>query len=87
VHGTSSVALAKAGSIFDDSDWKRLAERQIQWSVGHNTHNRSLYTGIGYRQPVAMQRKRIKESHAKLSKPAKDSLGEGRLFTTKSREP
>ena len=33
--------------------WRALAERQIQWTLGHNTLNRSLYNGIGYRQPVA----------------------------------
>jgi len=59
VHGTSSVllghaaVLAKAGSLLGRNDWKRLAERQLQWTLGHNTLNRSLYTGIGYRQPVA----------------------------------
>ncbi|MEY2906907.1 MAG: hypothetical protein RLZZ408_1378 [Verrucomicrobiota bacterium] len=35
------------------SAWRALAERQIQWTAGHNTLNRSLYNGIGYRQPVA----------------------------------
>lgn len=58
-HGTSSVlmshaaVLAKAGTLLDRKDWKALAEQQLQWTLGHNTLNRSLYTGIGYRQPVA----------------------------------
>ena len=58
-HGTSSCAtahaavLAKAAALLGDPSWRALAERQIQWTVGHNTLNRSLYNGIGYRQPVA----------------------------------
>jgi hypothetical protein len=30
-----------------------LAEQQIQWTLGRNTLNRSLYNGIGYRQSTA----------------------------------
>ncbi len=58
-HGTSSVVaahaavLAKAGALLIVPAWSSLAERQLQWMVGHNTLNRSLYHGIGYRQPVA----------------------------------
>ena len=58
-HGTSSVVashaavLAKAAALMGRTDWRTLAEKQIQWTVGHNTLNRSLYNGIGYRQPVA----------------------------------
>jgi len=58
-HGTSSVVaahaavLAKAASLLHNPAWRALAERQLQWTVGHNTLNRSLYNGIGYRQPVA----------------------------------
>lgn len=58
-HGTSSVVasqaavLAKAGALFGQAKWTALAERQLQWTLGHNTVNRSLYNGIGYRQPVA----------------------------------
>jgi hypothetical protein len=58
-HGTSSVAtahaavLAKAAALLNVPAWRALAEQQIQWTVGHNTLNRSLYNGIGYRQPVA----------------------------------
>ncbi len=58
-HGTSSCAtahaavLAKAAALLGVPAWRALAERQIQWTVGHNTLNRSLYNGIGYRQPVA----------------------------------
>ncbi len=33
-------------------DWCALAEKQLQWTVGHNTLNRWLSNGIGYRQPV-----------------------------------
>jgi hypothetical protein len=56
-HGTSSCAtadaavLAKAAALFGVPAWRALAERQIQWTVGHNTLNRSLYNGIGYRHP------------------------------------
>jgi hypothetical protein len=58
VHGTSSVllshaaVLAKAGALLGRNDWQALAERQLQWAFGHNTLNRSLFTGIGYRQPI-----------------------------------
>jgi hypothetical protein len=59
VHGTSSVitahadVLAMAARLLNRPDWKDLAERQLQWLLGHNTLNRSLFNGIGYRQPVA----------------------------------
>jgi hypothetical protein len=58
-HGTSSVvaahaaALAKAAALLGVPAWRNLAEQQLQWTLGHNTVNRSLYNGIGYRQPVA----------------------------------
>ena len=59
VPGTSSVAishaavLAKAAALFGVPAWQALAEQQLQWTLGHNTLNRSLYNGIGYRQPAA----------------------------------
>jgi len=59
VHGTSGVlmshaaVLARAAALLNRPDWRALAERQLQWTLGHNTVNRSLYTGIGYRQPIA----------------------------------
>ena len=58
LHGTSSVilaqaaVLAKAAALLGNDAWRVLAEKQIQWTLGHNTVNRSLYNGIGYRQPV-----------------------------------
>lgn len=58
LHGTSGVimakaaVLAKAAALLGNDGWRRLAEKQIQWTLGHNTVNRSLYNGIGYRQPV-----------------------------------
>ena len=58
VHGTSSVLLshahllARAASHFDKPAWRAAAERLLQWSVGHNLLNRSLFSGIGYRHPV-----------------------------------
>lgn len=58
VHGTGSVLmshahlLARAGRWFGRSDWQHASERLLQWALGHNTLNRSLFTGIGYRQPV-----------------------------------
>lgn len=58
VHGTGGVLmshthlLARAGFQFSKSAWQRHAERLLQWSLGHNTVNRSLFTGIGYRQPI-----------------------------------
>lgn len=57
-HGTSSVLmshahlLAKAAALFGHPDWREAAERLLHWCLGHNTLNRSLFSGIGYRQPV-----------------------------------
>ena len=58
VHGTSSVLmahahlLAKGAALLGRPDWRSAAERLLHWCLGHNTSNRSLFTGIGYRQPV-----------------------------------
>ncbi len=58
VHGTGSVLmshahlLARAGHLLKKCEWQAAAERILQWAFGHNTVNRSLFTGIGYRQPV-----------------------------------
>jgi hypothetical protein len=58
VHGTSSVLLshahlmARAAHHFAKPLWRAAAERLMQWCVGHNPLNRSLFSGIGYRQPV-----------------------------------
>ena len=58
VHGTSSVLmghahlLAKAAALFSRPAWHDAAERLLHWCLGHNTLNRSLFNGIGYRQPV-----------------------------------
>jgi hypothetical protein len=58
VHGTSSVLmthahlLARGAALLDRPDWRLAAERLLHWCLGHNTCNRSLLTGIGYRQPV-----------------------------------
>jgi hypothetical protein len=58
VHGTSSVVLshahlmARAARLFCEPQWKAAAERLLQWCLGHNIRNRSLFSGIGYRQPV-----------------------------------
>ncbi len=58
VHGTSSVLmshahlLARASVLFNQPAWSAAAERLLHWCVGHNTLNRSLITGIGYRQPI-----------------------------------
>ena len=57
-HGTSSVLmshahlLARAAALFDRPAWRDAAERLLHWCLGHNTLNRSLFTGIGYRQPI-----------------------------------
>jgi hypothetical protein len=58
VHGTSSVLmghahlLARAARLLNQPRWARAAERLLHWCLGHNTLNRSLFSGIGYRQPV-----------------------------------
>ncbi len=58
VHGTSSVLmshahlLARASVLFNEPVWRAAAERLLHWCLGHNTLNRSLITGIGYRQPI-----------------------------------
>jgi Glycosyl hydrolase family 9 len=58
VHGTSSVLMAhahlmaKGASLFGRPDWRDAAERLLHWCLGHNPLNRSLFSGIGYRQPV-----------------------------------
>jgi hypothetical protein len=57
VHGTSSVLmshahlLARAAARFDERRWRGAAELLLHWCLGHNTMNRSLFSGIGYRQP------------------------------------
>jgi hypothetical protein len=58
VHGTSSVLmshahlLARAAALLRQPAWRGPAERLLHWCLGHNTLNRSLFSGIGYRQPV-----------------------------------
>ena len=58
VHGTSSVLMshahlmAKGAALFHRQDWRLAAERLMHWCLGHNPLNRSLFSGIGYRQPV-----------------------------------
>jgi len=58
VHGTSSVLmnhahlLAKAAALFERPAWRAPAERLLHWCLGHNTLNRSLFSGIGYRTPI-----------------------------------
>jgi hypothetical protein len=58
VHGTSSVLmahahlLARGAALLGRPEWRSAAERLLHWCLGHNTSNRSLFTGIGYRQPV-----------------------------------
>ncbi len=58
VHGTSSVLmshahlLARAAVLLERPEWRGAAERLLHWCLGHNLLNRSLFSGIGYRQPV-----------------------------------
>jgi len=57
VHGTSSVLmshahlLARSAAILSQPQWRGPAERLLHWCLGHNMLNRSLFAGIGYRQP------------------------------------
>jgi len=58
VHGTSSVLMshahlvARAAAILNQPAWRQPAERLLHWCLGHNTLNRSLFSGIGYRHPI-----------------------------------
>lgn len=58
VHGTSSVLmshahlLARAAALLDRPAWRRPAEQLLHWCLGHNVVNRSLFSAIGYHQPV-----------------------------------
>ena len=58
VHGTSSVLmshahlLARAASLLHQPHWRSASERLLHWCLGHNTLNRSLFSGIGYHQPI-----------------------------------
>jgi len=58
VHGTSSVLmshahlLARAAVLFNRPEWRGSAERLLHWCLGHNLRSRSLFSAIGYRQPV-----------------------------------
>lgn len=44
--------MARAGRNFGESRWQRAAERLLQWTLGHNVDNASLFDGIGYRQSI-----------------------------------
>jgi hypothetical protein len=58
IHGTSSVLmshahlLARAAARLGHPAWGAAAEQLLHWCLGHNVLNRSLFSGIGYRQPV-----------------------------------
>lgn len=58
VHGTSSVLmshahlLARASVLLNQPALRAPAEKLLHWCLGHNTCNRSLFSAIGYRQPV-----------------------------------
>jgi hypothetical protein len=58
VHGTSSVLmshahlLAQSAVLLHHPAWRGPAEQLLHWCLGHNVQNRSLFSGIGYRQPV-----------------------------------
>jgi hypothetical protein len=59
VHGSNAGQmhqahlLARAGRLFGRGDWQAAAERLLQWATGHNPVGLSLFTGVGYRHPVA----------------------------------
>jgi hypothetical protein len=44
--------LARAAALLNQPAWRGAAERLLHWCLGHNSLNRSLFSGIGYRQPV-----------------------------------
>lgn len=58
VHGTAGVVAhqaalcAKAAALLGRADWRRAAERMIQWLLGLNPENLCLHTGVGYRHPT-----------------------------------
>lgn len=57
-HGVNQVSLyhgyimARASKLFDRADWKKAAERMLNWSTGHNNYGLCLYTSLGFRHPV-----------------------------------
>lgn len=58
-HGTGAVLmaqayfLAKAGKLLNKPEYSKQAERNIQWTTGHNPAGLCLATGVGFRHPVA----------------------------------
>ncbi len=58
-HGVNQVFLqqaylmARAGKLFGRGEWQQAAERIIAWSMGHNPYGLCLFTGVGFRHPVA----------------------------------
>lgn len=58
IHPTNSVFMAHArllkecGDLFGRPDWEALAQKQVEWAMGHNPTGLSLFTGIGHRHPV-----------------------------------
>jgi hypothetical protein len=43
---------ARAGNLLGRADWKRSAERMVQWTLGHNPQGLCLHTGVGFRHPT-----------------------------------
>jgi len=58
VHGTNGVVMhqaalcARAGRLFNRSDWLAAAEVMIQWTMGHNPEGLCLHRGVGFRHPT-----------------------------------
>lgn len=58
MHPTNSVLMAHArllkecAGLFGKHRWLDLAEKQVQWAMGHNTTGLSLFSGIGHRHPI-----------------------------------
>jgi hypothetical protein len=52
--------IARAGRCFGRRNWQDAAERLLQWAMGHNTVGLSLFTGIGFRHPVAFSARNVK---------------------------
>jgi len=73
MHPTNSVLMAHArllaecSRLFDQPEWLNLAEKQVEWAMGHNTTGLCLFTGLGHRCPVPYSSVHVKIPEAALA--------------------